>query len=193
MQIIRPFFRFLRPTTLTACAAVAITACDDTLSPRDLSGLYVLETVGGSQLPAVFRQFADGTGTTYTTTIFADTLTFFENGRGTLGGARYIVLVQRNGENEERVETTGRYGLSYEIRDGVIYFQPDPPSFPLHSLSTVGESRMLISPPDEPSFLSYIQRKFEATLGESGLAVDEVSMEGGATLLAPPQTYRRVY
>ena len=60
--------------------------CHETFGPDDVAGTYVLERVGGAQLPA--EVFSDGTGSVR---IAADTLRLQTNGRGSIVSERVIV------------------------------------------------------------------------------------------------------
>ena len=76
---------FRHPAVLVTGLVLGLCGCRETLSPRDVTGTYVLEQVGDDPLPAVV--FRDGSGLVR---IIADTLRLRMGGRGSFVSVRVI-------------------------------------------------------------------------------------------------------
>ena len=109
--------RIARAITLL-CTATSL-ACSDSLSPGDVLGTYVLRSVAGDALPTLL----------YTTEfvkirVFADTLRFTLDGRGSINTLRESEPVNGDGPTEPfRWQT----GFSYQLVDDRIEVAFDCP------------------------------------------------------------------
>jgi hypothetical protein len=86
-----------------------LTACDDPLSPRDVAGTYVLRSVRGDPVPAIFHESAQSQ-----LHVLADTLRLALDGTGT-----ETWLLESTGlyaSGPQRIERS----LRFELRDGWI-------------------------------------------------------------------------
>src|SRR2546422_9685177 len=70
---------------MTILGAVFALGCGEPLSPNDVAGTYALGRVAGDSLPAVLY-----TTETWRIRIFADTLLFTSDGRGTIVTVREL-------------------------------------------------------------------------------------------------------
>ena len=104
---------------LTLLCLAAPLSCSDSLSPGEVPGTYVLRNVAGDPLPAVL----------YTTEftkirVFADTLRFTLNGRGSINTFRESEPVKGDGPTEP---FRWQEGFSYRLVDNRIEVTFDCP------------------------------------------------------------------
>lgn len=105
--------------TITLLCAAILLACSDSLAPGDVFGTYVLHNVAGDALPALL----------YTTEfvrirVFADTLRFTPDGRGSINTLRESEPVKGDGPTEPfRWQT----GFSYKLVEDRIEVSFDCP------------------------------------------------------------------
>jgi hypothetical protein len=100
------------------CAAIPL-ACSDSLAPGDVLGTYVLHNVAGDALPTVLYT------TDYATIrVFADTLRFAPDGRGSINTLRESEPVKGDGPTEAfRWQT----GFAFKLIDDRIEVTFDCP------------------------------------------------------------------
>ncbi len=95
-------------------------ACADPTTPPSVRGVYLLESVGGSPLPAVIHA-----GNGYATTVIWSTLSF-----GPAETATLIERLRRTSPNDPPAESNHTTGYSYRITDEGIRFDYWPPCPP---------------------------------------------------------------
>ncbi|HJU70181.1 MAG TPA: hypothetical protein VJ650_18240 [Gemmatimonadaceae bacterium] len=105
----KPDFGFSAAVVASSAALALLAACDDPLSPRDVAGTYVLRSVRGTPVPAVFQEAEQSR-----LHVLADTLRLHADGTG-----METWLLQSTGVHAWGPDRRQR-SLRFEIRRGRI-------------------------------------------------------------------------